>query len=615
MSGFFGMIREDGSSVDERLLERIAEELRVRGPDGTQIWTEEGKGGCFTLLRTEPGRQAERQPVFLDGKNWLLGDVRLDARKELLAVLEADGEGATGEEHSSETLLLRAWEKWGEASLPRMMGDFSFALWDARENALWCARDFVGPRPFYCAHVRGAFCFSNTLQTLLQMPEVSRELDELFLGDFLLQGHCSHPERTVYKEIRRLPPGHVLKLASGEIRVQRFLKLPIEEPLRFQHPQEYVEQYRAELRGAVADRLPTNGASLYLSGGLDSSAVCAVAAQIAHERGEREQLKAFTISWRPLLKDEESNYARMTAAHLQIAQEILEEETPVAFEEREPGATQSPEPLLEPFFERARREFRRVAGHRPVVLGGEGGDDVLTGQSWPFLVSLCKRAEWAQLATTFGSYLWSHGKLPPLRGGFRGKLRRLVNRENVLEGYPAWMEESFEKRAGLKQRWRELAAEPEQEHPIHPSAYASLHRGYWGSVLETEDAGWTGVALEPRAPLLDLRLIRFLLRVPPVPWCIDKELGRRAMEGLLPPTVLHRPKSPLIRDPLEVIVSEGRWRPEPPIIPVDAVHRFVKWQKYCATLEMLKGSKKVGDFRPLQLALWLKVVEMGGGVK
>jgi len=124
MSGFFGMIREDGSSVDERLLERIAEELRVRGPDGTQIWTEEGKGCCFTLLRTEPGRQTERQPVFLDGKNWLLGDVRLDARKELLAVLEADGEGATGEEHSSETLLLRAWEKWGEASLPRMMGDF-----------------------------------------------------------------------------------------------------------------------------------------------------------------------------------------------------------------------------------------------------------------------------------------------------------------------------------------------------------------------------------------------------------------------------------------------------------------------------------------------------------
>jgi len=121
--------------------------------------------------------------------------------------------------------------------------------------------------------------------------------------------------------------------------------------------------------------------------------------------------------------------------------------------------------------------------------------------------------------------------------------------------------------------------------------------------------------LEPRAPLLDLRLIRFLLRVPPVPWCIDKELGRRAMEGLLPLTVLHRPKSPLIRDPLEVIVSEGRWRPEPPSNPVDAVHRFVKWQKYYATLEMLKGSKKVGDFRPLQLAHWLKDVEMGGGVK
>ncbi len=88
MSGFAGFIQADGGTPDAKLIERIAECLAFRGPDATEIWTRPGAGFCFTLLRTGPSPQSDSQPLSLDGRIWLLGDVRLDGREELLRKLE-----------------------------------------------------------------------------------------------------------------------------------------------------------------------------------------------------------------------------------------------------------------------------------------------------------------------------------------------------------------------------------------------------------------------------------------------------------------------------------------------------------------------------------------------
>ena len=128
-------------------------------------------------------------------------------------------------------------------------------------------------------------------------------------------------------------------------------------------------------------------------------------------------------------------------------------------------------------------------------------------------------------------------------------------------------------------------------------------------MLEDEDAGWTGIQLETRAPLLDLRLLRFLLRLPPVPWCIDKELTRRAMKPWLPVEILKRPKSPLLQDPLVAWQRRSGWRPQPEENPPKLVHEFVNWKDWCATLENSKGSLSWGHLYPLSLSLWLKDVE------
>jgi asparagine synthase (glutamine-hydrolysing) len=617
VSGFFGIVREDGKALGERLLQEIAEELRFRGPDGVSVWAENGIGGCFALMRTGPGKQSEQQPVESGGRYRLWGDIRVDGPDELREQLGEEVRELAADA-SSEEYFLRAWRKWGARALEKIAGDFSLGLWDALEQTLWCARDFVGARPLYYARVGAIFCFSNTLDLLRRVPEVSNELDEAYMGDFLLEGWNMEPSRTVYRDIRRLPSGHVLKFCKGETTLRRFQKLAIEEPLRLKRAEEYVESFRALFRAAVADRLPHGATALYLSGGVDSSAVCVMAGQLAAERGQKAGLKAFTVSWEPQIDDQEPEIAKLTAKHLGIAQEIFEEAESIAFEGADTTEGRTPEPSLDLFFARSRRQYRRMAEHSRVVLSGDGGDDVLVGQGWPYLVHSWREGTWKEAANDFGGFVLAHGRLPPLRGGFRSRIEGWLKRGEAFEGYPQWLNQDFESRAKLRERWLELSNRSKaEEHPVHPRAYTDLHSGHWGEILEMEDTAWTQANLETRVPFLDLRVLRFLLRVPPIPWCVDKELCRRAMKGLLPPIVLTRPKTPLPMDTINPVAGwkRGPRQLEPPSEAVQNIKRFVNWEKWCETFCSTKGSLSWLTLRPLSLWKWLKAIEIEPGIK
>lgn len=613
MSGFFGILRSDGAPLDQRWLSSLAAKLSFRGPDGTNIWTQDGWGCSFAFLQTDPGRQSAQQPVTLDGRSFLIGHVRLDARKDLFHRL-AESLRTLAREPTDEELMLLAWQQWGEDSLQHLLGDFSFALWDTGKKRLWCARDFIGGHPFFYAKVGDVFCFSNTLKILHEVPEISREFDELFLADFLLDGLSTDFTRTVYHDIRRLAPGHLLKFDGGGVVVKRYLRLVIEEPLQFRHPGEYVEAFRELLHQSVRDRMPGAAVSLYLSGGLDSGSVCALATQLALQFTQREHLKAFTFGWRPLFDDPEPEFAALTAQHLGLAHEVLEDPSFIPFEPFETGADATPEPDSEVFLARARRLSHPVAHHARVVLSGDGGDSVLTGQAWPYFVYLKRRGDWTRIVRTFGGFFLSHGKLPPLRGGFKARLRSLLRSTDEWEGYPTWIAEDFERRVQLKDRWQQRRTAPVYEHPTHPRAYEGFHGTFWAGALESEDAALIGVPLETRAPLMDLRILRFLLRLPPVPWCVDKELLRKAMRGRLPDAVLQRPKTVLLMDPLEACQKKLSWTPATIRSP-RGILPYVNWPKYIETLEQLKGSLNWGILCPMALAHWLKDVENGGGIQ
>jgi asparagine synthase (glutamine-hydrolysing) len=608
MSGFAGVISLDGAPPDMRLLERMAQSLAFRGPDGTHIATKPGAGFCFTFLRTGPAPQCPSQPCSLDGKVWLLGDVRLDGRADLRRRLEQHGDEIAADV-TDEELVLRAWRRWNEDSLPGLIGDYSFALWDAEALRLWCVRDLMGARPFFYAQAGNRLYFSNTLNTIRCAPDISSALDEHYIGDFLLEGWCPEGARTAFRDISRLPPGHVLRCSIDGLTVSRCASLAIEEPLWLEREQEYLERFHELFKRAVCERLPRGSSAIFMSGGLDSTAVAAMAIDVANGGNVSATLRAYTIDCRPLFDDKEGKLASRAAKYFGIPIDISSFGACLPFAGGADGRMSTPEPSQQPYLLHEREQYRKISGHARVIFNGYGGDGVLTGQAWPYLRYLLQRNCFGEVAKNFGGYFLKHRRFPPLRGGFRVALRRLFHDVDPMAGYPRWFAADFETELGLRERWRELRQPQPKLHRWHPEAYAALSGSYWASVLECDDAAWNCLPVQSRAPLLDLRIIRFLLRVPPVPLCMDKELLRRTMRGMLPEEIRLRPKTPLEGDPMASQVEAGIWSPFPLPTPTASVRSFVDWDEFKASLGNTSDSSWWSKVRPLLLHYWLKGVE------
>jgi asparagine synthase (glutamine-hydrolysing) len=178
MSGIVGIAHLEGRPVDSDLLRRMANWLSFRGPDAQAIWADGSVGLGHALLAHTSDSQRERQPATLDRRTWIVADVRLDARRELLDALRSSG-AQVNPSDTDPQLLLRAYEAWGETCLDHLLGDFAFAIWDARRSQLFCACDHFGIRPLYFAHVDGSFIFSNTPDCLRLHPAISDRLHEL----------------------------------------------------------------------------------------------------------------------------------------------------------------------------------------------------------------------------------------------------------------------------------------------------------------------------------------------------------------------------------------------------------------------------------------------------
>src|SRR5438445_4688415 len=318
-------------------------------------------------------------------------------------------------------------------------------------------------------------------------------------------------------------------------------------------------------------------------------------------------LHAYCVDCRPLFDDQEGRLAAQVAEHLSIPIEIWSHSSWLPFEGWDEKKVLTPEPSQEPYFGSLVEHYRRVSQQARVALTGYGGDGVLTGQSWPYLVYLARRKRIVAIATAFGKYFGKHGRIPPLRGGFRARLNRFRGGSAMAE-YPQWLSPKFEMEMRLHDRWCELMKGLQKSHPWYPDAHALLNGGYWPEILEHEDAEWIRAPLESRSPFLDRRLLRFLLRVPPVPLCIDKELLRRAMTGMLPEEVRLRPKVPLAGDPLMTQVLNRKWSPLPLPEPTVSVSFFVDWDLLHRILAESSGGCQWRDMRALSLNHWLKYI-------
>lgn len=601
MSGIVGILHLDASPVDASLLARLNAFHAFRGPDGGQTWCQGSVGLGHARLHTT-GAAPHPEPCTLDGSAWITADARVDHREALLAALPAPPAQRPGAPPDAE-LILRAYAAWGERCVEHLLGDFAFAIWDARARHLFCARDPFGVKPFFYVHLGSRFLFSNTLDCLRMVPGVSDRLNDQAIADFLLFGFNHDLGTTAFAEIRRLPPAHTLSVTPEGLRLRRYWQLPVEDELRYRNPADYVEEFRHLLARAVDDRLRASRAAVLMSGGLDSCSVAAVARRASGPAGSPLDLHAFTLVSERLFPDEERRYAASAARALEIPVSWIPVDPFDLYAGWADADLPLPEPYNEPSAAIQQGQFGPAARHARVALTGQGGDPAFSTSVTRYAARRIRERRYARLVADFSRFLAAEGRLSRLYLRRRFGIWRA--RRQPLPELPAWLSPALRKRLDLDARWNRLLASPPAEHPLRPEAYGSLAGPFWPYLFEFGDPGSTRLPLECRHPYFDLRLLRFLLRVPPVPWCTDKELLRVALRGMLPDEVRLRGKSPLRVDPTLVLLRrrDDRWWEKVP--PHPQLAAYVRWGRVPHLTGREAPSDAAVHLGPFSLNLWL----------
>ncbi|MGA7918500.1 MAG: asparagine synthase-related protein, partial [Candidatus Acidiferrales bacterium] len=373
MSGIVGMFGLGGAPVDRALLQDLTYFLLHRGPDGRETWSHESVGLGHTMLRTTLRSKLERQPTNLKHL-WITTDARIDCRDELRSkILEMERGDALKPTLTDPELILRSYAAWGTDCVQHLRGDFAFAIWDAQRKMLFCARDHFGIKPFYYCELGDLFCFSNTLNCLRQLPDVSDQLNDAAIGDFLLFGLNCDNATTTFRDIRRLPAAHAMTVSSDGLRIHRYWSAPTEGRIRYERAEDYVEHFQLLLQAAVADRIAPDRTGILLSGGLDSGVVAATARELSGGTGT--DLRAYTVVYESLIPDQDGPYARHLAEFLKIPIQCVAMDRLRPFERWDEPEINTPEPVDDPFLPGLFDQFQTIAADCRVVLSGEGADN------------------------------------------------------------------------------------------------------------------------------------------------------------------------------------------------------------------------------------------------
>jgi asparagine synthase (glutamine-hydrolysing) len=612
VSGIVGIVNLDGRPVDRALLRRMTRYMAPRGPDAQEIWSEGHVGLGHAMLRTTWEAARERQPSTLDGATWIVADCRVDAREDLRRELLARGRDP-GKDAPDAELILHAYAAWGGHCVDHLLGDFAFAIWDGTARALFCARDHLGVKAFFHARIGDTLMFSNTLNCLRLCPGVPNDLDEAAIADFLMLGYALDLDRTSFSAIRRLAPAHTLTVSGNGMSARRYWQMPFEAEIRYRRRSEYVEHFLELLDTAIRDRLRTDRVGVFMSGGLDSPTLAARAHRMLSATGMPFDLRAHTVVFDRNVPDEERKYSQLAADRIGIPIQHFPLDD-YQFSPDQPGPDwYPPEPAA--VWDRTRLIDlnRGPAAASRVLLRGDGADPLIDAMPPGALEA---RLTPGGVGRLLADVLWLAGARRQIpRVGFRTLLWRSLGRANPpSEGwYPRWFDPELERRLDLRARWRA------EYDAVAPRAGFELATAYWARQFDQLEPGSMQLAAETRYPYIDLRLARYLLRLPPIPWFVEKSLLRVAMRGELPRQVLVRPKIGLAGNPFAYMVppASTSWWDEY-LRPGGDLARFVEVDSLKEILPGVVADAQTGNsrfdvdvlrlnLRPVGLSLWLRL--------
>jgi asparagine synthase (glutamine-hydrolysing) len=527
--------------------------LRHRGPDAEGIWSDGMVGlGSRRLAVIDLSPAAAKPLVSADGSRRLVFNGEIYNFRALRAQLEARGHrfrsGTDGE------TILHLYDEEGVDCLRHLVGMFAFALWDAPQRTLFIARDRLGKKPLVFHHGADIFLFASEAKAILQHPRVDASPDHSSIHDYLTYGYVP-PDRSAFRGLKKLPPGHYLLLRDGIPQLQRYWTLRY-APKRVQSEAVLAEELDALLQDAVRLRLESDvPLGVLLSGGLDSSTVVAFMRRFA-----TGSLRTFSIGFDHTEYDE-LPYARQVARHFETDHHERVVKPPgadvvsrLAWHFDEPFADSSALPSFA-LCELARESVT-------VALGGDGGDEAFLGYDRYRALRL---TGWlSRLPPGLRRLVAAGGALLPAVGAKSRahRLRRLVENaaQPAVQRYGAWMAifsdaqkqnlyapEFTQAVAGIDPMalLERAFAETDTADLAEAAAAADVNLYLPGDLLVKMDLASMAHSLEVRSPFLDHRVMEFAATLPPglkLTTLTQKYLLRRIMTGVLPEPILRRRK-------------------------------------------------------------------------
>jgi asparagine synthase (glutamine-hydrolysing) len=557
MCGICGIFFSDRDwHVQADSLGRMNRSIAHRGPDDEGFFLEENVGLAMRRLSIIDV-QSGHQPIANENQDvWIVYNGEIYNHAELRRGLEAKGHRY--KTNSDTETIVHLYEEYGRDCVKQLRGMFAFVIWDRRKRVLFAARDRLGIKPFYYRWDGKAFVFGSEIKAILAYPGVQAEFNRGTLAEYLAFGYITGQE-TMFAGIRKLMPGHVLGLSEQSgLKIERYWNLETEVDREPRSRDYYVKTYREMLEAAVGSHLMSDvPLGMFLSGGLDSSAVAALATKIHGDR-----IHTFAVGYGEEAFSE-LGYARSVAEHIRSQHHEVRLSRAEFFDSLPRLIWHEDEPIVWPssvsLFFVARLARERVK----VVLTGEGSDETLGGYTryaWTLLNSRMDRA---------------YRTLTP--EGLRRLIRKSINASPLGAALHRKLEHTFLLRDGTSwssfyyDNFFSAFSAAEQIELLTPEATASAGDAYLGSMtawegsrgdmlhrllyadvnsylvelLMKQDQMSMAASIESRVPFLDHELVEFTARIPArysITGMAGKFILKQAVEDLLPKSIIYRKK-------------------------------------------------------------------------
>ena len=548
MSGIFGIFKRNGDSVEEKTVNTMLDAVSYWEPDERKIWINGSVALGHAMLWNTPESRYEHFPVRREAYV-LTMDARIDNREELLKEIELP-ERPLSEIGDSE-FILGAYKKWGEACPKYLLGDFAFAIWDEKKQQLFCARDHVGVRQLYYCLTDDFFVFGNDIKGLLAYPEISKEINDEAVANFFVNDQLNSRVLTFFKDILKLPPAHRLTISKSGTKLIKYWDILEDMPqTELQSIDEYTKKLRELLEKAVYARMRSSyPITSHLSGGLDSSAIAVLAARKLKQKNEK--LLAFNWLHKPGVNDDPSHFEWYNSATIAAKENIEHHYVTLTPEDIYHYMLQRDIVYGETtgfWYEYSVRKSVQNAGSR-TILSGWGGDDFATYKGRSYYSDLVSRGK---ILFAFRELMYFAKKkniksVKSILGLVYGKVfmpfvpRKLYcyfpkNSCRKIDNSLSIIKKDFKV---LVKNIPYLSNQPGRTIKKDMLTYWS-----WGGIqtrLESWNTEAIGNRIEYTYPLLDKRIIQFMLTVPSDYLVHNREgryLFRMAVRDLLPNEIL-----------------------------------------------------------------------------